>query len=159
MASRVPVGDEQSPYAALDEICSRILSKALPEKPSHFLEQRICSTLEAIVHLFDDLPLNSLELLLGLKAETVTEAQVGVPTNNILHLDMLATPNSEIAGLQEQLYKLAQLHLRYACYHWASHLVLAQSVDTDNGAHETPTVKLAHAVDKFCVKSYYAGFR
>lgn len=61
------------PFRALDEMYSKILSKALPAEHGRDLEERLRSVLASVVLLFDPLSPKSLEALLHLKADTVID--------------------------------------------------------------------------------------
>ncbi|KAG8994731.1 hypothetical protein FRB94_009686 [Tulasnella sp. JGI-2019a] len=77
---------------------------------------------------------------------------------NLLKRDMcnigfLPTLNSEVKDLQVRLQSAVPPHLRYSCYHWASHLALSKSTGAaEAGIQEAVALELARALDTFVYK-------
>ncbi|KAG8987840.1 hypothetical protein FRB93_004396, partial [Tulasnella sp. JGI-2019a] len=73
---------------------------------------------------------------------------------DICNIGFLPTLNSEVKDLEARLQNAVPLHLRYSCYHWASHLALSKP----GGAVKAEVDKavaseLAHALNTFvCTK-------
>ncbi|KAG9026969.1 hypothetical protein FRB95_008281 [Tulasnella sp. JGI-2019a] len=82
--------------------------------------------------------------------------------NNLLRRDpcnigFLPTLNSEVEDLEVRLQNAVPLHLRYSCYHWASHLALSKPEGAaEAGVQEVVALELAHALETFlCKKLLY----
>ncbi|KAG9002787.1 hypothetical protein FRB93_011389 [Tulasnella sp. JGI-2019a] len=78
-------------------------------------------------------------------------------TRDICNIGFLPTLNSEVEDLQAQLRGTVPPYLRYACYHWSSHLALCKpESEAKDEPYEEVTRQLARAVDTFvCARLLY----